>query len=237
MKKCNLQDLGVRAANIALEEWWYFGCQFVDGEDSGLAIKSTSAGHGNQGRGDLPGYQERVWSYFRHGVYCGYHNMRLSGDSSNREAEWLKYKSWAWSGAFISYCIRRAGAGSHFSYSPAHHRYMMAGIQNRLNNATGPKTYDINERPPQIGDLIWKGRSETREWTYRHLRDHGQSDGRPFRSHCDLVVDINPSGNELFAIGGNVKNRVLRLKLRLDDDGLIESDIYTALLSLDCGND
>jgi len=237
MDKSQLRDMGIRAANIAMEEWRYFGSQFVDGEDSSLPIKCTSSNHGTLGSGDSPGYQERVWSYFRHGVFDGDRSIEVSGQSENGEEEWLNYKSWAWSGAFISYCFRQAGAGSYFPYSPAHHKYMMAGVINRLNGTAGPITCDIDERQPQIGDLVWKGRLESRGWSYSKLRDHAKIDAGSFRPHCDLVVDINQNNNELFLIGGNVRNSVLRLKLELDEKGMIKSNVYSAMLCLNCVDD
>lgn len=216
----NSSDLGRRIAEIAYREWWYFGSQYVEGENSKLPILQAKDGHGVPGDGSMSGFQQRVWSYFRDGVFPG------QGDV------WLDYKSWAWSGAFISYCFQIAGAGDGFPYSPAHHRYMMAGVRNRQAGTDGPglAAYDIADVKPQIGDLLWKGRLETAGWGYVELAAHANGDNGSFRSHCDIVVDIDHDAKSLSLIGGNVRNRVLKLSVPLDQNGFVKSNVYTALL-------
>ena len=211
--------LGASVARIATEEWWYFGCQYVDSDDSQAQIQIAEQAHASKGDGSSPGFRERVWSYFRFGVFDG-------GD------EWRNYTRWAWSGAFISHCFRQAGCADRFPYSPAHYRYVMEGVKNRAENLPGLKTYGIDEVRPQIGDLLFKGRMETAGWNYPELLQHYKSGGDHFRSHCDIVTGIDEAAGHLFLIGGNVRNRVLRLKVNLDDRGQAVSKIYTALVSV-----
>ena len=212
-------SLASSVARVASEEWWYFGCQYVDSDDSKAQIQIADEAHITKGDGSSPGFRERVWSYFRFGVFDG-------GD------EWQNYTSWAWSGAFISHCFRQAGFADQFPYSPAHFRYVMEGVKNRADNLPGLKTYGTNESRPRVGDLLFKGRMETAGWSYPDLLKHYETGGGHFRSHCDIVVDIDEAAGHLFLIGGNVRNRVLRLKVNLDDAGHAVSNIYTALVSV-----
>lgn len=206
-------------AQIAKEEWWYFGCQFVESDNSKSEIKHSNNSHNSLGAGNSPGFRERVWFYFRYGVFYG-------GE------EWRDYTSWAWSGAFISYCFRKAGAGEAFPYSPAHYLYVMDGVKNRSKNLRGLKTFGADEVAPGVGDLLWKGRMETAGWGFSELKNHFETRGDHFRSHCDIVDEIDHKNGQLWVIGGNVRNRVLRLKVDLDEQGRIKSDIYTAVVSL-----
>lgn len=221
------KSVGERVARVAGQEWWYFGSQFVDGENSKLPIQIEPSGHGVAGAGDLPGFRQRVWSYFKDGVF-------VEDDDS-----WREFMSWAWSGAFISYCYRKGGAGPDFPYWPAHHAYVMAGLRNVLAQDKGAKpdgsglaTFDIRAAPPKIGDMLWKGRIETQGWRYDDLVAHAREDGGKFRSHCDIVTAVEPDAGRVFLIGGNVRNRVLRLAVPLDGDGLVKSKIYTAMVTL-----
>ena len=213
--------LGGRVAHIAMQEWWLFGSQFVDGENSRLPIHTTQQHHGALGDGSQPGFQQRVWSYFREGVCAG-------GEG------WRDYTGWAWSGAFISYCFLMGRAGDAFPYAPAHHTYVMEGVRNRLNgNGQGLVTHGIGEIKPMVGDMLWKGRHETAGWTFDDLKRYAGNSDKPFRSHCDIVVGVDEAGGTLFVIGGNVRNRVLRLTVPLDADGRADSEIYTVLVTME----
>lgn len=209
-----------------MQEWWLFGSQFVDGEESSLSIKTAEDHHGMPGDASQPGFKQRTWSYFREGVFAG-------GDG------WRDHTSWAWSGAFISYCYRMARAGNTFPYAPAHHRYVMEGVRNSLNGSGGQGllTHDIREIKPMVGDMLWKGRQETKGWTFENLKQHAEESSAHFRSHCDIVVDVDANTGTLFLIGGNVRNRVLRLTVPLGGDGLAASKIYTAVVTMDDAGD
>jgi hypothetical protein len=208
-----------RVARIARREWWLFGSQYVEGEDSKAQILMADDAHGAEGRGDLPGFRQRVWSYFRDGVFPDDGEM------------WRDYRQWAWSGAFISWVYRMAGAGADFPYSPAHYAYVMAGVHNRLAGKPDEAllTFDTSERAPAVGDMLWKGRMETAGWGFAELEARAGDDGH-FRSHCDIVTGIDRDAGRLYLIGGNVRNRVLRLAVALDADGKVKSELYTAVV-------
>ncbi|MEO0688971.1 MAG: DUF2272 domain-containing protein [Pseudomonadota bacterium] len=122
-----------------------------------------------------------------------------------------------WSAAFISYCMREAGAGSAFRYAWAHWKYVAKGKRNRLtNNRSTPFwTYRTTEAPVMLGDLVCNERSGSGV-TYDNV-----DSGRGFKSHCDIVVEIN--GNTAKVVGGNKRHSVREKTVRLRPDGTLDT--------------
>jgi peptidoglycan hydrolase-like protein with peptidoglycan-binding domain len=105
------------------------------------------------------------------------------------------WSSAAWSAAFISWIMRKAGAGSAFRYSSLHTDYVGEAKRNRLANNSNPfKAYDIREVAPRVGDLVCRERGSSGV-TYDNV-DKGQ-----YSSHCDIVTEVRPG--EITTIGGN----------------------------------
>lgn len=209
----------MRAAAIAIQEWWLFGSQFVDGDVTNLPIKKGPGHHGTAGDESRLGFKQRTWAYFKFGVF----------PDSNK---WKNFKAEPWSAAFISFCMRASGAGPNFPYSVGHHFFVTRAMRNRLTGNTQNRivAFDKSETVPAIGDLLWKGRKETANWTFDDLKQHVQQGGGSFRSHSDLVVHIDQDENALYAIGGNIRNRVLRLKTAVDDNGMLQSSRYAVVV-------
>ena len=117
---------------------------------------------------------------------------------------WLPSESdwWSrvpWSAAFISWVMRKAGAGRAFKYSSAHAVYIKAAKDNRIANNDNPfKAYRVSEVAPQVGDLVCKRRAGSGA-TYDNIR-------AGMTTHCDIVTNVQP--NRLMTIGGNVSNSV-----------------------------
>lgn len=129
----------------------------------------------------------------------------------------------AWSAAFISWVIRKAGAGSAFRYSSAHVEYVAAAKQNRLANTTNLfKAYRIWEVAPRIGDLVCLER-ESSGVTYENV-----DDGNFRASHCDVVVEVLPG--KLITVGGNVSNSVGSTSVTTDSQSFITKAGYYAVL-------
>ena len=125
----------------------------------------------------------------------------------------------AWSAAFISWVMSRAGAGSAFKYSSAHTDYVGEAKRNRLANNSNPfKTYRLSERAPRVGDLICKERANSGV-TYDNV-DQG------FRSsHCDIVTRVLPGSVE--TVGGNLSDSVRKNTVNTDQSGMVtDSDCY-----------
>jgi hypothetical protein len=117
----------------------------------------------------------------------------------------------AWSAAFISYIMRKSGAGDQFPYSSNHAHYISEGKRDTLDNLFW--TYKISERKPQKGDLVCNNRDFSNV-NYDNVERGGST-------HCDIVMEVTKS--EAIVIGGNKgKGEVKEAKLYLDQNGFID---------------
>lgn len=151
------------------------------------------------------GYWQRIEKYWSEGVGIKYIDSVEEVSSPNNP----------WSAVFISWVMKKAGAGNQFKYNPSHSVYIRDAIKNRKKNVSdaGFKAYKKNEVSPEVGDLICKARAGDENWVnYDTTTD--------YKSHCDLVVAKRV--NEIDIIGGNVSNSVTRQTLKLDDNGKVE---------------
>lgn len=120
-------------------------------------------------------------------------------EGTNTKANDNYYINTAWSATFISYLMKKAGAGEDFKYYPAHSGYITQSIKNRKeNNSKKFKGYKPNEVKVEVGDLVCYSRQSG--VTYETKGD--------YLSHCDLVVSTDK--DEAVSIGGNVSNSVTK---------------------------
>jgi hypothetical protein len=169
----------------------------------------------NQGkiRESSPGMRPVLEDYWRTGV----------GWLPSEPQWWSRV---AWSAAFISWVMRKAGAGQAFKYSSAHATYIKWAKDNRIANNNNPfKAYRITEVAPRIGDLVCKSRAGSGA-TYDNIRPG-------MKTHCDIVVDVQP--NRLLTIGGNVSQSVSMTPVATDSRGLITSPNYFAVIRVGDG--
>jgi len=147
------------------------------------------------------GYSERVGKYWREGTGKKY-------DGNDRKVPW--------SSAFISWIMKKAGAGKDFVYSSAHTNYIRDSISNRKKGKTNEAFvgYRLNEVAPKVGDLVCYSREDGVNYDTT----------RSYYSHCDLVV--KKKKNEIEVIGGNVNDSVTKKILSTNDDGLLTDKKY-----------
>ena len=144
-----------------------------------------------------PIYKERVGEYWNKGTGNNY-------DGCDRTK--------AWSSAFISFIMKKSGAGNSFPYSSAHNKYIRPFIQNRKQNLNSDfKAYKLNEEKPQLGDLVCYSRESGVDYDTT----------RAYLGHCDIVVDINRNKNTIEVIGGNVSDGVTKRILNIDNKGYL----------------
>ncbi|MHA1988424.1 MAG: DUF2272 domain-containing protein, partial [Promethearchaeota archaeon] len=111
----------------------------------------------------------------------------------------------AWSAAFISYLMKKAGAGDDFKRSNSHSVYIRQSIKNRKEENENPfKGYKPNEVEVSKGDLVCFARQS----------GVGYDTTGAYKSHCDLVIDVKD--NKATSIGGNVSNSVSKTIVELD---------------------
>jgi len=101
-----------------------------------------------------------------------------------------------WSGAFISWIVRRAGpAYTGFRFASAHSRYIHDSITKREAGSSSPFWgFRLNEHKVGLGDLVCQWRMSRRTYD-----DAMSSDS--FFSHCDVVAEVAPGS--VRALGGN----------------------------------
>jgi hypothetical protein len=144
---------------------------------------------------------------------------RTGTGSERHEVNWPSEVPW--SAAFISWVMRKAGAGRAFSYSGQHAIYISAAKKNRLQNNQNPfKAYRTTEVAPRIGDLVCKSRAGSQA-TYETIQPG-------MKTHCDIVVEVRP--NAIVTIGGNVSNSVSHSVVRTNQQGLITAPSYFAVI-------
>ena len=143
-------------------------------------------------------------------------------------AGWLpKETNWwsavPWSAAFISWLMKKAGAGNAFAYSAAHAVYIKAAKENRLANNNNPfKAFRVTEVAPAIGDLVSKSRAGSGA-TYDNIAPG-------MATHSDVVVAVEPG--RLVTIGGNVSDSVGRTMVPIDANGFVQAQGYFAVIKV-----
>ena len=184
---------GLIAAMVARAEaeWDFFGRQETD--TNGSKIRD-----GKDENEDAA--SERVHQYWLIGT----------GDSSLTG----KDRGTPWSAAFISYVMKKAGAGKLFKYNAAHQVYIHAAITAEGDERTdyGFWGVPLTDRKPEVGDLIcaWrKAEDFTGPVTFKMA-----ADGKEYPSHCDLVVAVTDT--EIATIGVNVGQSVEKKHFKLE---------------------
>lgn len=179
-----------RIQRIATEQWQFFGRQTYD-----INGHKDHAGH-TEGEN---GWYQRVGQFWLEGTNT--HGV----DGRNHESYW--------SATFISWIMRRAGAGSRFRYSIKHSVFIAQGIRDFLQkrDAASYWTERLADARPAIGDIVC--------WAREGGVDYDHQKGGDYAGHSDVIVEVGPE--QVWIIGGNVGNSVTRRPLRLDESGCI----------------
>lgn len=182
-----------KALDIAHQEWERFGRQTI-GVDGELTHRG--------GRENEEGYYLRVADYWKQGV-----DRDLTGKDQHEP----------WSAAFISWVMKEAGMGERFSYSDWHAHYIRNSILARRaeDKSFAYWGYRLNERAPQVGDLVGYARQGGINYDYQPT---------VYSSHTDLVVAVRPG--EIDVIGGNVADSVTKKTLKTDAQGKLIDKHY-----------
>jgi peptidoglycan hydrolase-like protein with peptidoglycan-binding domain len=148
--------------------------------------------------------------YYREGV-----NRNVSA-AELQDTAWQQQHPW--SAVFVSFVMRKAGAGAAFKYSAAHQGYVAAARRNRLQNVTTNPfwAYRATEVAPQVGDLVCASRSNSGA-TYDNI-----GDAQARATHCDVVTEVRPGS--IRVVGGNVNQNVDAKTIRTLPDGRLALD-------------
>lgn len=199
-----------RILDIAVQEWGYFGFPVVDetlidddrDRGRGLPRRFTWLDPAESARvaASIAGY----WAATRDG---GWILARQNDHWNGPEGIGARWRD-PWSAAFISWVMCESGLGSdeRFRRHIAHHVYIDQAIEARddPDSAAAYAAYDVGELPLEPGDLVCRAR----RGAYRSIAERRRDLGVGVRSHCDIVVDVEPEHGRVLAIGGNVRGRV-----------------------------
>jgi len=132
----------------------------------------------------------------------------------------------AWSSAFVSFIMRKAGAGDNFLYSEAHIHYVVQALRDAKQPNSTAKFLgrDPETHKPKVGDIINAGRAESKGVRFNTvLKKYGPNPvpkGNFMSSHSDIVIEV--ADGKLFTIGGNVEvDTVGKKEWKLTKDGTL----------------
>ena len=187
LKRFRLSGFKNNLINNAKKEWKLWG--------SPLIVEGSKTKSGESECSEI--YRDRVGEYWKKGV-----NRNIDGCD----------KQEPWSSAFISFLMKKSGAGKDFTYSSAHTNYIRPFIKNRKQNLKSDfKAYKLHEQKAELGDLICYPRQAGVDY------DTTSS----YKSHCDIIVDVNRRKRNIELIGGNVSDGVTKRVLTIDKDGYV----------------
>jgi hypothetical protein len=132
----------------------------------------------------------------------------------------------AWSAAFISFIMRKSGAGDAFFYNEGHIHYVVKAIRDA--KAGTPAKFlgrDPRTQVPKVGDLINAGRGAAKGVTFATvLSKYGNKEvpnGNFLPSHSDIVIAVDANRKRLTTMGGNVDDTVGKKTWDLKADGTL----------------
>lgn len=130
----------------------------------------------------------------------------------------------AWSSAFVSHCVKKAGAGSKFKYTEAHCHYVAKAMA-AADGAGGNYGYiarRTNAYKPKVGDIVVAGREYAKRYDYDQAKLIYEADSF-YPSHGDIVVEV--FNDKIYVIGGNVIHNVGRKTLKLKANGQLRDRV------------
>ena len=212
-RSLSVENLRNRVVNTAIQEWAYFGYSIYD-------LTQT--------RDDNPKYRRQPW---RRPSINPAEAARVADSiagywSSTPDSAWILERQnqfwsthgvgarWSnpWSAAFISWVMCESGLGDfrEFRRAIAHHSYIDQAITAREDNESLSAyfAYDTGEQVIEPGDMLCRGSRPN----YASLAARREQLGVGARTHCDIVVKLDPENQRIMLIGGNVRGWV-NLKL------------------------
>jgi hypothetical protein len=194
-----------RIVELAVQEWAYFGFAIVDRteaeEDDGFPRRSRRPGDAQSMRvaDTISGY----WTVTPGGDWIIGSQNKIWNGADGSQARWR----FPWSAAFVSWVMCEGGLqdSSQFQRAIAHHTYIDQAIRAREQNSSAAfVAYDAGAAPLAPGDLLCTARRPE----YRTIEARRRQMGVGARTHCDIVVKVDPAKERILAIGGNVRGTV-----------------------------
>ena len=202
-------DVRRRIVDLAVQEWGFFGFPILDRTNTGAdrtaqrtrrRRRRLSPAESARVAGSIAGY----WAVTPQGGWIVDAQNAVWKGSRGVAARWR----YPWSAAFVSWVMCEGGLGdaSRFQRAVAHHVYIDQAIRARAADRTpaGYAAHDIGTTTILPGDLLCSGRRPA----YRSIAERRRQMGNGARTHCDIVVKLDPARRRILAIGGNVRGAV-----------------------------
>lgn len=178
---------------------------------AGKAIEQWLRFNQGQGKEHLKPYSSYIGEMWK--------SIKLNFDGNDR--------TMPWSAAFISFIVRKTATEAdnyaNFKFASSHSKYLHDSIlkKNSGNTSVPFWGYRLDERLPQVGDIVASWRETELDYNYAARND-------AFKSHCDLII----SDNEKFvlAVGGNVSQSVNITRYEKSDAGFLLSSRQVFML-------
>ncbi len=196
-----MNEFNRRLLDICHREWKTFGEGTIDANGGAF--------------GGIPECSELV--YRRVGDY-----WRSLEPTDTRDGRSIGVDS-AWSAAFISFCMKQAGADRQFPYHEAHRHYINQAIENAKQGRHNAPIVGkrLSEYVPKVGDLLGCWRCRESEPNCPEVTFDNALNSDDYASHTDIFVEVNVAKRYAYIIGGNVENSVRRAYVHLNDNGLV----------------
>jgi hypothetical protein len=210
-----------RIVDVAVGEWRRFGFQVLDLSTAEWTADLSPVIGFNPPLADLPpellgvGKGRLVRIGVAENEFDGMSLVRTYwGAVTVRDARGISVGGVAWSSAFVSWVMCRAGLSeTQFNRRDAHVLYVGAAFRNEANYGdAGSNPYAYIARPANTpvkpGDLACFSSADLsfEERRRMSLSDNWSASGGA--SHCDIVVGFAQNGTRVLAIGGNVQQSV-----------------------------
>jgi len=214
-----LEEVRRRIVDTAVQEWAWFGYgvdEQARAEPSSQpmprrAFARLSASESARLASTIAGYwaatPDSDWILQRQNANC---------NSEGGGARWRD----AWSAAFISWVMCESGISetAQFRRAIAHHTYIDQAI--RAADGRDAKAvftaHDPGAASIEPGDLLCRGSRPA----YRSLSERRAQLGAGARTHCDIVVKVDPQAMKILVIGGNVRSSVrMKVMHAVQDEG------------------
>jgi hypothetical protein len=176
-------------------------------------------GKGKETKDPFAGFVGEYWKF-------GLNMTGIDGRTTFHDAKGKPFRP-AWSAAFISFIMRKSGAGDAFFYHEGHIHYVVKAIRDAKAGSTTAKFLgrDPNIQAPKVGDLINAGRGTAKTVRFSNvLSKYGPKPvdkGNFLPSHSDIVIDVDRVKKKLTTIGGNVDDTVGKKTWDLKIDGTL----------------
>jgi hypothetical protein len=126
----------------------------------------------------------------------------------------------AWSAAFVSYVMDKAGLDARqFRFASAHWQYVQRALQEPEGYAY--RACDPRTTAPAVGDLLCYSRGAPLLRDFAAWRSAALQPGFAAPAHCEVVVEVDTDAEKIETVGGNVVQSVARRMLRLNQSHLL----------------